>query len=82
MGQHLNRVLQRLAPEQGNELLEDCRRDHRSPGHQTVDFVQQTEDPRNVIRRSAEGQLIAADVEVNAGKLVLDETQGFVVAAE
>ncbi|MCY1238548.1 hypothetical protein D9M72_512900 [compost metagenome] len=44
--------------------------------------MEQPHDPGNVGGGAADGQLVAADVEVHGRKLLFDETQRLIVAAE
>ena len=44
--------------------------------------LKQAHDPRYVGGRPADGELVAADVEVDGRELDLDEPQGFVMTAE
>ena len=82
MGEHLDRVLQGLAPEHRHELLQDGGGDDGAPGDESPDLVEQAHDPRHVGGRPADGELVAADMEVDGRELVLDEAQGFVMTAE
>ena len=45
-------------------------------------LLEEPHDPRYVGRRAADGEFVAADMEIHGRELVLDETQGFVMTAE
>lgn len=80
--QHVHGVLHGLGPQEGNQLLQHVRSDHCSLGHQPPDFLQEPHDPRNNSRRPGHGQLVATNVEIDVGKLILDVAQGLIMAAQ
>ena len=72
-GQHFHGVLQRLAAQQGDELLQHGRSDDGASGHQPANLVEQAHDARHVGGRTADRKLVAPDMEIDGGELVFDE---------
>ncbi len=49
---------------------------------QTAHFMEQAHDPGNIRGGAADGEFVAADMEVDGRELFLNVPQGFVVAAQ
>ena len=82
MSKYVHRVLQRLAAQQGDELLQHHRGYDGAACHQAAHLIEQPHDAGHVGGRAVDGELIATDVEVDVGELGLDEAQGFVMASQ
>ena len=81
-GQHIHRVLQRLAAEQGHKLLQHRRGDHGAAGHQAAHLMEQPHDPGDIGGGPLMESSLPRTWKLTAGNCSSMNRNGLVMAAE